>query len=139
MKPRSNSRRNCQTAISFIYPDGWSYAVSDASFDRYFFNLEAGVTVTFATAYYTQGGPQTWRASAVVNGPRGDYANVPLVVAASEPAWSPCHARRALNLNEQARLVSTRPNHRGFVMAVDAEDSSGLVQHHYKLIWKRCQ
>lgn len=132
----ADSRKNCQITIVLDFPNGWTFSVMSIDY-RGFAYLDEGVKGIHSATYYFQGQGQTGRSSRTLQGDYyGDYF-MRDYIGMSSLVWSPCGARRALNINSAVR-VDNRSNRSGQgLMTIDSID--GEVIYTFNLQWRRCR
>ncbi|MFW7380677.1 MAG: DUF4360 domain-containing protein [Oligoflexus sp.] len=131
----SAQRRNCQVTVDLNFPSGWSYSIVSIDYRGFAF-LDRGVRGTHAASYYFQGQGQTARSSTTLRGFFNDSYFVRDVLGLNAVVWSPCGARRALNINSEVRVDNRFNRNAEGLMTVDSID--GQVIHTYNLAWRRC-
>jgi hypothetical protein len=127
----------CQLAIEVISPPGISYAVSTFSYQGYA-TLEQGASAKLNALYYFSGIPQLPSGSPkTIAGPFDDsYLFSESITTFDTNAWSPCGAKRDLNIRT---TLSTTNNSRkgGYInlAAIDARTSGKII---VKFATRRC-
>jgi hypothetical protein len=133
--PLRESRKNCQILVDLVFPQGWSYTIVEID-HRGFANLGAGATASQKAAYYFQGEAQTVSLETKLRGPLADDYQVHDMLGLSAQIWSPCGARRALNIKSQ--VVTTAGRH-GAPALITVDSVDGQLTQVYKFQWKRCR
>jgi hypothetical protein len=134
--PFNQKRKNCQINLDLDYPSGWSYAVKKVSYSG-FVDLDSRVTATAQTSIYFQGSAETAVAKKSITGPSSRSFDVTESFSSSSLAWSPCGARRSLNLNTQLLLTSSSSRASGLAV-IDTDSGLPGGVNNLKLVWKRC-
>lgn len=130
----SQKRKNCQLALDFEVPQGWSFSLIDVEY-RGYVALEAGVKAKQKSSYYFQGQLAQASLQTTIYGPAYEDYDIRDVLGVSALVWSPCGFRRALNINSQVLLDSSNPYARGLIALSDID---GAVVHRFGLAWRRC-
>lgn len=129
-------RKNCTINLSFDYPSGYQFALVDLQV-RGFVSLERNLNGLQKTSFYYQGQAQTGSFELPFSGPTDeDYVSL-ATIPFSNQVWSPCNAKRALNVNTEVRIDNTRNRRGSGLMTVDSVD--GVVTHLYGVAWRRCR
>lgn len=133
--PFSEKRKNCQLNIDFDFPQGWSYSLLTLDY-RGYVALDTRVTGTQQSSYYFQGQFTTARLRTPMVGPIDQDYQIRDVLGLSSVVWSPCGARRSLNINSEIRLDNSRNRLGRGLMTTDSID--GNVKLIYGIQWRRC-
>lgn len=129
-------RKNCQVLLDFDYPQGYQFALVDLQV-RGFVSLDYNVNGLQKTSFYYQGQAQTGSVELPFVGEVDEDYISEATIPYSNQMWSPCNAKRPLNINTEVRINNSR-NRRGTgLMTVDSVD--GVVQHIYGIAWRRCR
>ena len=129
-------RKNCSVNLSFDYPGGWQFALVNLH-TRGYVSLDENIIGVQQTSFYFQGQSQTGRFVANYRGQIDqDYINV-TTIPFSNTFWSPCGARRSLNINSEVRIDNSRSRRGQGLFTIDSID--GQVTHLYGVAWRRCQ
>lgn len=134
--PFRENRKNCQINIDLSYPQGWSFALAGLEY-RGFAQLDAGVQSVQSTSNYYSGQPNTAVFKTTLQGPMSADFAIKDTPGLSALLWSPCGARRAININTQVRLDNSRNRLGSGLITVDRINT--VTTHRYGLVWKRCQ
>jgi hypothetical protein len=132
---RSEARKNCQLNIDLDYPQGWSYALASVEY-RGYVSLDTNVSAAHSTAYYHSGKPTQATLQTNLRGPISKDFQLSDQFGLASYVWSPCDARRSLNLNTQIRIDNSRNRHGSGLMTLEYLRSG--ASHRYGLVWKRC-
>jgi hypothetical protein len=134
--PFREKRKNCQINIDLNFPQGWSFTLFKADY-RGYAALERGTTGEQVSTYYFQGdSSQTSLKSKFYGARDGDYLITDELLLAAQ-IWSPCGAKRSLNINTQVRVDNARNQHASALLTVDSVDAT--LKHVYGIKWKRCR
>jgi hypothetical protein len=133
--PFNEARKNCQLTVDIEAPPGWSYSIGVVDY-RGYVALEAGVEGVQSAAYYFQGQSATGRLHTVMKGPKEEDYRVTDTLGLEALVWSPCGAQRALNINSEVRVVSSRHPDGAGLITLDSLD--GRIEHVYGIRWQRC-
>lgn len=128
-------RKNCVVNVDLDFPQGWSYTVFTVDY-RGFVDLANGHVGTQQTSYYFQGSSSTARLATNIRGPVSRDYQIRDTLGVSAEVWSPCGARRALNMNTEVRIDNSRNSRGQGLMTIDSID--GQFKHIYGLKWRRC-
>ncbi len=125
-------RKNCQLALDFHVPSGYTFAISRSDLRGYGY-LQKGASAVEKSSYYFQGSAVTSSAAHTITGPMDDNWQTsdvaPLV-------FAPCDAPRYLNLNTELRVnVGSDPAATSFLTMDSADGSLGSVYH---FAWNKC-
>lgn len=131
----SQRRKNCQINVDLEFPQGWSFTIADIDYRGYAY-LERGVSGLQKATYYFQGQRQSANKGTQFFGPfEGDY-HARDTVGLGANIWSPCGARRALNINTQVRLENSQDSLAKGLLTTDSID--GTFETKFSLQWKKC-
>jgi hypothetical protein len=131
--PFSESRKNCQLIVNLDFPQGWSFSIFRADY-RGFYTLDPGTFGQQTATYYFQGDRRQASLRTPIRGPAtGDYLFGD-TLGLEATVWSPCGARRALNINTS--LFVRAFGERQALMTTDSVD--GEVETKFLLRWRRC-
>jgi len=125
-------RKNCQVGVQVTIPDGWTFAVAEATY-RGRARLQAGATALQRTNYYWQGTSGNNSSDETFSGPlfgyweTNDYA--PVLV------YAPCGERRVLNINTELRVDAGTATARS---SMSMRSSEGDVDTLFNVSWQRC-
>jgi hypothetical protein len=134
--PGSLDRKNCQILVNFDFPQGWSYSIVRLDY-RGFVDLGPGASGFQQSLYYFQGQPQQGRLRTNFYGPRsGDYT-ISDTLGISDVVWSPCGARRGLNINSSLFASAGRGFANSYAYLTN-DSIDGTVKTTYILQWRRC-
>jgi hypothetical protein len=132
----SIDRKNCQILVNFDFPQGWSYSIIRLDY-RGFFAMDQGTTGFQQSLYYFQGIPQQGRLRTYFTGPSsGDYT-ISDILEVGEMVWSPCGARRGLNINSSL-FTQVKPGYANSSSMITNDSIDGSVKTVYILQWRRC-
>jgi hypothetical protein len=133
--PPPESHKNCKIQLTIRVPRGFAYALTAVD-SRGYANLAPGARGLVRTAFHFPGPEpdRTWRA---LTGPFNDDWQLREETDPGSLEWSPCNARRRLNLHTRLRVDrgSSAPGSSS-LMAMDSLD--GSVEQTYRLSWRRC-
>ena len=131
----SQKRKNCQINVDLNFPQGWSYTVTQVDYRGYAY-LEPGVSGLQKATYYFQGQLPSANQGSEFYGPfEGDY-HARDTVGFGANVWSPCGARRSLNINSQVRLDNRQNPSASGLLTTDSVD--GTFETKLTLQWRRC-
>lgn len=133
--PLSAKRRNCQLNVDLDFPNGWSFTIFTVDY-RGYISLERNVTGLQQSKYYFQGSAATGTLKSQFTGPRDQDYQIRDTLGVSAEIWSPCGARRSLNINTEVRLDNSRNTRGAGLMTLDSID--GQLKHVYGIKWRRC-
>jgi len=128
-------RKNCVVNVDLDFPAGWTYTLFTVDY-RGYVDLEHGLLGTQQTSYYFQGSSSTARLASNIRGPVARDYQIRDNLAVSSQVWSPCGARRSLNMNTEVRIDNSRNRHGQGIMTLDSID--GQLKHIYGIAWRRC-
>lgn len=129
-KHMSLAIKDCQLGIKLKSPSGFSYAVTDFSFQGYAY-LEKGQSARQIARYYFQGAPvQSEEARAELVGPYDDTYVFRDTVRTTDIVWSPCGVERDLNVRMTLRLNNGAEKKDGYINLYEALN--------FQLAWRRC-
>lgn len=129
-------RKNCTINLAFDYPGGWQFALVDMH-TRGYVSLDRNISGLQQTSFYFQGDAQTGRfAFDYLGAIDEDYVHV-TTIPFSNILWSPCNAKRSLNVNSEVRIDNSRSRNGQGLFTVDSID--GQVTHLYGVSWRRCR
>ena len=129
-------RKNCTINLAFDYPSGWQFALVDMQ-TRGYVSLDRNITGLQQTSFYFQGDAQTGRfAFDYVGAVVEDYVHL-TTIPFSNTLWSPCNAKRSLNVNSEVRIDNSRSRNGQGLFTVDSID--GQITHLYGVSWRRCR
>lgn len=130
--PFTERRKNCQLTIDLDYPGGWQYAVESAALSGYT-ALEPRTSGTAKASFYFQGQLATAVVEDTLYGPA--YRSVSIFDDLyGNTVWSPCDARRALNMNLQVRVHAASQDARASMTLGGRAAPASFVA----LKWRRC-
>lgn len=133
--PIMQKRKNCQINLDIDHPAGWSYAVLTIDY-RGYVALERGVRAQQSAKYYFQGAGSTATLTTTMTGPLDRDYQIRDTLGLNAVVWSPCGARRALNINSQVLLDNAAaPGRHGLITT----ESIGPFSARYGLQWTRCR
>jgi hypothetical protein len=130
--PRNSNRQRCYLTINLYVPQGWSYALSKAKYFG-FAVLDAGTSGGETSSYTFEG--NTSSAASFTMSLTGPYAKdfqITDELALGALVWSPCGARRALNINTTKYV--TAPAGKSALLTTEED----LMHHIFTLSWRRC-
>jgi hypothetical protein len=131
--PFTERRKNCQLTIDLDHADGWQYAVESAALQGYA-ALESRTSGTAKASFYFQGQAATAVVEGTLYGPT--YRSVSIFDELSgHTVWSPCNARRALNMNLQVRVHTAGEDARASMTLGGRAAPASVVA----LKWRRCR
>lgn len=128
-------RKNCTINVDLDFPNGWSYTLFTVDY-RGFVDLQRNLVGTQQTSYYFQGSAATARLTSKIVGPVSRDYQIRDTLGVSAEVWSPCGARRALNMNTEVRIDNSRNSRGQGLMTIDSID--GQLKHIYGVKWRRC-
>lgn len=131
----SEKRKNCQINVTLDFPNGWTYTIAKIDY-RGYASLEGGVTGVQKVSYYFQGDAKTGSLETLFRGPLDKDYHIRDTLGVASEVWSPCGAKRALNINSQIRLDQKKKNAVG-ILTTDSVDV--VVTTIYNLKWQRCR
>lgn len=129
-------RKNCQLAARLHVPQGFSFAIAEATY-RGFAVLKPGVKATEGANYYFSGEPQTTIIKHNIPGPLEDpwVTNDKVPFASLE--WSRCGGGRDLNINTSL-LLTGGPGPAGTTSTITMDSSDVNLDTIFNLAWKKC-
>lgn len=130
--PVTERRKNCQLTIDLDYPGGWQYAVESAALNG-FAALEPRTSGTAKASFYFQGQLPTAVVEGTLYGPAYRSFSV-FDDLYGHTVWSPCDARRGLNMNLQVRVHTASQGAQASMTLGDRAGPASLVA----LKWRRC-
>lgn len=129
-------RKNCQILVNFDFPQGWSYSLVRLDY-RGFFDLGPSSSGYQQSLYYFAGTVQQARLQTNFVGPKtGDYT-ISDTLGLSALVWSPCGARRGLNINSSL-YARANPSVANSHAMLTNDSIDGSVKTTYLFQWKRC-
>jgi hypothetical protein len=130
----TENRKNCQLNIDLQYPSGFQYSVFNTVY-RGYVDLDDGVTARQQSTFYFSGQSAQTSTGTNFKGPRtGDYT-LSDQLGLSSVVWSPCGSPKALNLNSEVRLNSSKTGASGLI----TDDSiDGKVTFIVGVQWQNC-
>lgn len=130
-------RKNCQLGLSIHYPQGFTYAISEADY-RGFAHLVDGASGLQRASYYFQGNSATSRISHPFNGPLDDDWQTTDRADGASLVFAPCGEDKILNVNTELRVSagSSDPGSTTSFMSMDSTDGSIRTTYHFS--WKTC-
>jgi hypothetical protein len=134
--PFREKRKNCQINLDLDFPSGWSYSIFTVDY-RGYASLERGVKATQQASYYFQGQGQTATLKTVLKGPLDQNFQIRDTLGLDATVWSPCGARRALNINSQVQADNTGASNKYGLITTDSID--GELKLVYGIKWTRCR
>ena len=132
----SEARKNCQNQPRALRAQGFSYAIASVDY-RGYAELAKGATGRQKATYYFEGQPVQGSTEHVFHGLLEDDWHVNETADVAALVWSPCGAKRNLNINAEVRVArGTSPASASSYMTMDSED--GSIQTIYHIAWKTC-
>jgi len=134
--PLIESRKNCQIAVTFHVPQGFTYAVGAIDY-RGHADIADGSFGLQKAIYYFQGQPQQVSTTRQLDGPFEGNWHFRDEFDATALVWAPCGVDRTLNINAQVRLArGTASPQDHSIMEMDTE--RGRVEQIFHFHWKAC-
>nr|WP_246257088.1 DUF4360 domain-containing protein [Amycolatopsis anabasis] len=130
-------RKNCQINLLVHIPQGFTYAIAQATY-RGYANVASGSSVMERANYYFSGQTPTERVSHPIPGPYRDYWRFTDTTDIASLVYAPCGKDHSFNINAELRATagpSTPPNTASFITM---QSTSGDVYTDYQLSWKEC-
>lgn len=134
--PFREKRKNCQINLDLDFPQGWSYTIFTVDY-RGYAALERGAKATQQASYYFQGQGQTATLKTLLVGPVDKNFTIRDTLGLEATVWSPCGARRALNINSQVMADNTGASSKHGLITTDSID--GDLSLVYGIKWARCR
>lgn len=128
-------RKNCTVNLAFDYPGGWQFALVDLQ-TRGYVSLERNIKGLQQTSFYFQGEANTGRFAFEYSGAVDEDYIHEATIPFSNSLWSPCNAKRSLNINSEVRIDNSRSRNGQGLFTIDSID--GYVTHLYGVTWRRC-
>jgi hypothetical protein len=128
-------RKNCQLNLGIHVPQGFTYAIAQATY-RGFAHLENGATGLLRAAYYFQGSSDTVYLDHTLTGPFSDLWRATDSTPVVELVFAPCGRDVNLNINSELRVHASASDPEPSFMAMNSTrgDIDTLFQFH----WKHC-
>jgi hypothetical protein len=133
--PFNQKRKNCQINLDLDFPSGWSYTIFTVDY-RGYVSLERNVKATQQSSYYFQGQGKTATLKTILAGPTDRNFAIRDTLGLEATVWSPCGARRALNINSQVQVDNSRASNKYGLITTDSID--GELTLVYGIKWTRC-
>jgi hypothetical protein len=127
-------RKNCQLSISVHQPQGFSFALTQATYAGYAY-LEKGAIATERSNYYFQGDKQTSAITHSFTGPFDDSWQLTDTIDAASQIYSPCGEQRALNINTELRIAAGTSDPRTTTSYITMDSTR---TDSYQLAWRTC-
>lgn len=127
----ADSRKSCQLALAIHAPQGFTYAVAEATHQGYA-HLEPGATGVVRTSYYFQGQPPSAPGSHSFSGPLDDSWQVIDAPDVTSLVYAPCGELRNLNVISDVRVIAGTSDPATTSFMTMATSSV------YRLTWKQC-
>ena len=131
---RAGSRKKCQINLELAVPPGWRYSVASFGYRGYAW-LENNIRGRFAARYYFSGSTEEGEFSRQLVGPWDGEYRLHTELELKDQVWSPCDARRNLNISTSLNLFGNVEEGAG-VMSTSELDG-GFVQT-YGLAFSTC-
>jgi len=129
-------RKNCQLNVLVHVPQGFSFAIAQATYSG-FASLASGASALQRANYYFAGQTPTTVVSHALTGPfEDDWMNTDSADVATL-VWSPCGVSKNLNINTELRVLNgTSSASATNWIAMDTTHAN--VQNVFNFAWKRC-
>jgi Domain of unknown function (DUF4360) len=128
-------RKNCQLSLLVHAPQGFTYAIAEATY-RGHAHLERGATGLQQADYYFQGDSETVPVAHPLSGPYdGDWQYTDRDDAA---VYAPCGVDRILNVNTELRVSAGTSDPKNATSYLTMNATHGSVNTIYRFHWKRC-
>jgi len=125
-------RQNCQVNVLVHIPQGYTYAVQNATY-RGRASLRTGATALERTNYYFQGSPENNYADHEFKGPLSGSWTTHDVTATEDLVYAPCGVDRNLNINTELRVDT--PSGNSWISLRSSEADVDTIVH---FSWKQC-
>jgi hypothetical protein len=130
-------RKNCQLSVLVRVPQGFTYAIAEATYGGTL-RLAAGANGLQRANYYFQGSSDNSYSDHGFAGPYDGPWQATDTLAAAELVYAPCGVSRILNINTEVRVDAGTSDTTRTTSSMDLESTGGGVDTVYHLGWRSC-